>query len=76
MTCNRGQSELLMNFACSSRARGFDLQNVIVFPTDMEMNELAEEMGLATFYEDMLMASMPKEEAKEYGDQIFADINK
>jgi len=74
MTCNRGQSELLMNFACSSRARGFDLQNVVVFPTDMETKELAEEMGLATFYEDTLMASIPKEEAKEYGDQIFADV--
>ena len=74
MTCNRGQSELLMNFACSSRARGFDLQNVIVFPTDMETKELAEGMGLATFYEETLMASMPKEEAVEYGDQIFADI--
>ena len=74
MTCNRGQSELLMNFACSSRARGFDLQNVVVFPTDVETKELAEEMGLATFYEDTLMASIPKEEAKQYGDQIFADI--
>ncbi len=64
-----------MNFACSSRARGFDLQNVIVFPTDMETKELAEEMGLATFYEDTLMVSMPKEEeALTYGDEIFADI--
>ena len=74
MTCNRGQSELLMNFACSSRARGFDLQNVIVFPTDMETKELAEGMGLATFYEETLMASIPKEEALTYGDEIFADI--
>ena len=32
MTCNRGQSELLMDFACSARARGLDLQNVVVFP--------------------------------------------
>ncbi len=74
MTCNFGQSELLMNFACSSRARGFDLQNVIVFPTDMETKEVAEGLGLKTFYEEKLMASIPKKESKEYGDAIFADV--
>ncbi|KAL3790467.1 hypothetical protein ACHAW5_010790 [Stephanodiscus triporus] len=74
MTCNRGQSELLMNFACSSRARGFDLQNVIVFPTDSETKELAEGMGLITFYEEKLMASIPKEEAIHYGDDVFSNV--
>jgi len=29
MTCNFGQSELLLNFVCSARARGFDLSNVL-----------------------------------------------
>ncbi|KAL3806134.1 hypothetical protein ACHAXA_010845 [Cyclostephanos tholiformis] len=74
MTCNHGQSELLMNFACSSRARGFDLHNVIVFPTDMETKELTEGIGLTTFYEEKLMASIPKEESETYGDEIFADV--
>lgn len=54
MVCNHGQSELLMNFACSSRARGFDLSNVLVFATDMETKELAEGLGLAAFYDHVV----------------------
>jgi hypothetical protein len=50
MTVNKGQSELLMNFACSARARGFNIDNVIVFPTDIFSKELAEGLGLATYY--------------------------
>jgi hypothetical protein len=51
MTCNMGQSQLLMNFACSARRRGFDLGNVLVFPSDVETKELAEGLGLATYYD-------------------------
>jgi len=51
MVCNHGQSELLMNFVCSSRARGFDLSQVLVFATDMETKELAEGLGLTAFYD-------------------------
>jgi len=51
MVCNFGQSELLMNFACSCRARGLDLSQVLVFATDMETKELAEGLGLLAFYD-------------------------
>lgn len=51
MVCNHGQSELLMNFVCSSRARGFDLSQVLVFATDTETKELAEGLGLVSFYD-------------------------
>lgn len=51
MVCNHGQSELLMNFACSSRARGLDLSQVLVFATDVETKELAEGLGLLAFYD-------------------------
>lgn len=51
MVCNHGQSELLMNFACSARARGFDTSQVLVFATDVETKELAEGLGLAAFYD-------------------------
>ena len=74
LTCNLGQSELLLNFVCSARARGLDLRNVIVFPTDVETRELAEGMGLITFYEEHLMASIPKEEAAAYGDKVFSSV--
>jgi membrane-anchored protein YejM (alkaline phosphatase superfamily) len=51
MVCNHGQSELLMNFACSSHARGFNLQQVLVFATDLETKALAEGLGLTVFYD-------------------------
>ena len=52
MTCNMGQSELLMNFVCGAKSRGFDLSNILVFPTDVETKDLAEGLGLATFYDE------------------------
>ena len=52
LTCNMGQSALLMNFACSARRRGFDLGNILVFPSDVETKELAEGLGLTTFYDE------------------------
>jgi len=74
LTCNLGQSELLLNFSCSARARGFDLSNVLVFPTDEETKELAEGIGLVVFYEEKLMASIPKQEAATYGDNVFSNV--
>lgn len=49
-TVNKGQSELLMNFVCSARSRGFDLSNFILFPTDEYSKNIAEKMGIATYY--------------------------
>ena len=58
MTCNHGQSALLMNFACSAQRRGFDLGNILVFPTDIETKELAEGLGLATYYDEKVCIYM------------------
>lgn len=74
LTCNHGQSELLINFVCSSKARGFDLNNVLVFPTDIETKHLAEGMGLNTFYEESIMSGIPEREANFYGDVIFRKV--
>ena len=52
MVCNKGQSELLMNFVCSVRARNLDFSQVLVFATDVETKELAESMGLTAFYDE------------------------
>lgn len=71
LTVNMGQSSLLMNFACSARRRGFDLGNVLVFPTDVESKKLAEGLGLTTYYDEKNFASMPSGEAKRYGDKNF-----
>ena len=59
MTCNFGQSELLLNFVCSARARGFDLSNVLVFVTDRETKEIAEAVGLETFFDEKVRNSSP-----------------
>ena len=52
MTCNFGQSELLMNFACSAKARGLDLSNVLVFVTDAQTKAIAEGLGLVAFFDE------------------------
>ena len=52
MVCNHGQSELLVNFACSTHSRGLDISNIIVFATDLETKELAESVGLAAYYDE------------------------
>lgn len=65
MTVNKGQSSLLMNFACSAHRRGFDLGNVLVFPTDMESKKLAEGLGLATYYDESNMSAIPVGEARQ-----------
>lgn len=49
-TVNTGQVELLMNFICASRSKGFDLSNLIVFPTDEYSRDIAVGMGVATYY--------------------------
>jgi hypothetical protein len=51
MVCNFGQSELLMNFVCSARARGFDISNILVFATDQATADLAESIGLAAYFD-------------------------
>ena len=52
LVSNHGQSELLLNFACSSRARGFDISKVLVFATDEETRDLAHGLGLNVFYDE------------------------
>jgi hypothetical protein len=57
LVCNLGQSELLANFVCSSRARGFDLGRVLLFATDEETKELAEGLGITAFYDHRVRAT-------------------
>ena len=71
MTCNFGQSELLMNFVCSANARGFDLSNVLVFVTDTETKEIAEGLGLEIFFDEKNSEKIPSDAAQRYGDQRF-----
>lgn len=74
MVCNFGQSELLLNFVCSARARGFDLTHVLVFCTDTETKLLAEGLGLTAFYDQRNFAGMPETAANRYADRTFKAI--
>jgi hypothetical protein len=58
-----GQSELLINFVCSARRRGFDLGHILVFPSDEETKEIAEGLGLATYFDVNNLGNLPKGEA-------------
>ena len=77
MVVNLGQSELLLNFLCSARARKIDLKGILVFATDPETRDLVEGMGINVFYdktnyedEDGKIA-LPKDAAKRYADKTF-----
>jgi hypothetical protein len=54
MVCNFGQSDLLMNFVCTARARDLDLSHILLFATDMETKELAESLGIAVWYDEQV----------------------
>ncbi|KAG7367535.1 nucleotide-diphospho-sugar transferase [Nitzschia inconspicua] len=76
MVCNFGQSELLLNFVCNAHHKGLSdvLSNVLVFATDLETKDLAEGMGLSTFYNIDIFGSMPSNAARSYGDRNFMQM--
>jgi hypothetical protein len=54
LVCNLGQSELLVNFICNARAKGFDLSQVLVFATDLETKKIVEGLGVAAFHDEVV----------------------
>jgi hypothetical protein len=80
MVCNLGQSELLINFLCSARARSLDLKNLLVFATDRETYELINGLGVSVFYDSTNyedeegQIALPKNAAKRYADKTFRMI--
>jgi len=72
MVCNFGQSELLMNFVCDAKSKGFDVSSVLVFATDQETADLAKALGLAAYYDEHNFGNIPAEAAHSYGDVRFS----
>ena len=64
MVCNFGQSELLVNFVCSAKSRQLDISTILVFTTDLETKELAEQLGLTAFYDQRVRIHIPKAKMK------------
>lgn len=71
LVCNFGQSELLMNFVCSARSRNLDVSNILVFATDTDTRDLCLGLGIATYYDAVNYADMPKQAAGRYADKTF-----
>eukprot|EP00591_Stephanopyxis_turris_P009357 CAMPEP_0195515512 /NCGR_PEP_ID=MMETSP0794_2-20130614/6554_1 /TAXON_ID=515487 /ORGANISM="Stephanopyxis turris, Strain CCMP 815" /LENGTH=544 /DNA_ID=CAMNT_0040643943 /DNA_START=219 /DNA_END=1853 /DNA_ORIENTATION=+ len=71
MVCNFGQSQLLMNFACSSKKRGLEMSNLLVFATDQETFDLAEGLGLTVYFDKMNFGDLPTRAASAYADATF-----
>ena len=74
MTCNLGQVDLLINFICSSKTRGLDTTNVLLFATDKETHAIAQGLGLASYYDEQVFGDIPKTEARFYQDKTFVKM--
>jgi len=76
MVCNFGQSELLLNFICNARAKGFGdvLKNVFLFATDQVTHDLAQSMGITSVYIESIFGSMPEKAARRYADKTFREM--
>jgi hypothetical protein len=74
MVVNKGQSELLMNFVCSSKAQGFNLDNLLVFSTDERTHHIVQGLGITSFYDEKIFKDVPENESRHYGSRTFAAI--
>jgi len=74
MVCNHGQSELLLNFVCTAKARNLDMSSIIVFATDEKTKALAEGVGMKTYYDEKIFGHMPDKAAKRYADPNFSGM--
>ena len=75
MVCNFGQSELLLNFFCSSKRRGLDLSSIVVFATDQETADIVTQVGGPTVvYLKNTFADMPTQAAGTYGDETYSKM--
>jgi Nucleotide-diphospho-sugar transferase len=74
LVCNLGQSELLLNFLCSSRRRGIDVKGMVVFATDQETFDLItawNDPNVGVFFDQVNFGDMPKHAARRYADMTF-----
>mmetsp|Transcript_44879 Transcript_44879/g.108468 ORF Transcript_44879/g.108468 Transcript_44879/m.108468 type:complete len:566 (+) Transcript_44879:184-1881(+) len=77
MVSNYGHAQLLLNFVCAAKSVGFNLDNVLLFAMDQQTYDLAQKLGLASFYPKHLFDGYtPKKDLEKYsfGDGKFALI--
>jgi Nucleotide-diphospho-sugar transferase len=69
MVANFGHAELLMNFVCVARTRSLNISNVLVVTTDEAMLDIANDLGVATYFDRVSNSS--GRAAEEYGDEEY-----
>lgn len=74
MVCNKGQSDLLANFACAARSKGIALTNVLVFAADETTEQIAKGLGMEVYYDRHNFHDLPEKEAASYGDDVFTSM--
>jgi hypothetical protein len=78
MVCNRGHSEMLMNFVCNAHAKGKDteeaLKSILIFATDNDTHMLAQSLGLKSFWSPTVFGGTPEAAAGKYGDDVYSEI--
>jgi Nucleotide-diphospho-sugar transferase len=71
MVTNFGQSELLLNFFCSAKARNLDVSNAIVVALDEKTRDLATRLGYNLFYDEVLFSHVPSQASAIYASETF-----
>jgi hypothetical protein len=74
LVCNFGHAELFLNFVCVANANGVDLSKILMFATDPETHELATSLGIASFHDARIFASIPRTASTWYGNDHYAKI--
>lgn len=71
MTCNKGNSPLLINFVCSMKKRNIDVKNILVFAADRETKILSEGLGLNVYWNEKIFETLPPRASYYYGDKTY-----
>jgi Nucleotide-diphospho-sugar transferase len=67
---------LLTSVVCNAHRKGLEdvLANVLLFCTDEETCELAQSLGLTTFFDEQNFGRLPKRAARAYADATFMEM--
>jgi Nucleotide-diphospho-sugar transferase len=74
LTVNYGHADLFVNYVCAARAAGMDLSKILLVATDRPTFDLADQLGIAAFYDPDIFAIVPQAAAAAYGDGVYAKI--
>jgi hypothetical protein len=71
MVGNEGSMDLILNFVCSAKASGADLNQFVIISGQEDLVPLIEGMGVKGFH-DASLGNVPREHSFTYADRAFA----